>query len=167
MGGWAAMGLAIAHRERVQSLVLADTFAGIPSTAGGTRPPSIAPRVGRSTIPRSRTTSASQHPERAHLYLKIGGLRRDPHADQIAAAAARWAKSTFTDDAARPRSRMPTLFIVGTEDEIFPPASIAAAAARVPGVRVEPIDGAGHSPYFEQPDAWNALVTGLLVSATQ
>jgi len=53
---------------------------------------------------------------------------------------------------------IPTLFIVGSEDEIFSPATIADAAARVPGARVEQIEGAGHSPYFEQPDAWNALV---------
>jgi pimeloyl-ACP methyl ester carboxylesterase len=53
------------------------------------------------------------------------------------------------------------LFIVGTEDEIFSPTTIADAAARVPGARVEPIAGAGHSPYFEQPEAWNGLVLGF------
>ena len=30
MGGWAAMGLAVEHADRVRSLVLADTLAGIP-----------------------------------------------------------------------------------------------------------------------------------------
>src|SRR5436853_5895749 len=30
LGGWAAMGLAVAHGDRVQSLVLADTLGGIP-----------------------------------------------------------------------------------------------------------------------------------------
>ena len=35
-------------------------------------------------------------------------------------------------------------------------------AARVPGARVEEIGGAGHSPYFEQPDAWNSLVGTFL-----
>ena len=55
----------------------------------------------------------------------------------------------------------PTLFIVGTADEIFPPATVAIAASRVPGASVEVIEGAGHSPYFEQHGVWNALVQGF------
>ena len=64
---------------------------------------------------------------------------------------------TYGDDTLAAHA-IPTLFIVGSEDEIFSPATIADAAARVPGARVEQIEGAGHSPYFEQPEAWNALV---------
>jgi len=63
------------------------------------------------------------------------------------------------DDAQLAALTQPTLFIVGSDDEIFPPDWIAAAAARVPGARVERVEGAGHSPYFEQADVWNSLVT--------
>ena len=68
---------------------------------------------------------------------------------------------TFGDDELAALS-VPTLFVVGTNDEIFPPAWTAEAATRVPGARVELIEGAGHSPYFEQPDTWNALIRAFL-----
>ena len=64
---------------------------------------------------------------------------------------------SFTDEQVG-ALQAPVLFIVGSHDEIFPPDLIAKAAARVPGSEVELIEGAGHSPYFEQPGAWNALV---------
>jgi len=56
------------------------------------------------------------------------------------------------------------MFSAGPGAEFSPAATAAPAAARVPGSRVETIAGAGHSPYFEQPDAWNSLVTGFWVT---
>jgi pimeloyl-ACP methyl ester carboxylesterase len=159
MGGWAAMGLAIAHPERVQSLVLADTLAGIAIDGWWNAAAAIAPRVGAFNHPALADDFCVQHPERAHLYLEIGGLRRDPLADQTPLML-QLAKTSYADEQLAALT-VPALFIVGSEDEIFPPATVAAAAARVPGSRVETIEGAGHSPYFEQPDAWNSLVTGF------
>jgi pimeloyl-ACP methyl ester carboxylesterase len=94
------------------------------------------------------------------LYLQIGGLRRDPHADPVPVLRT-MADVTFSDEELAAIG-VPTLFVVGTDDEIFPPASIAEAAARVPGARLELVDGAGHSPYFEQPGVWNNLVRAFL-----
>jgi 3-oxoadipate enol-lactonase len=159
MGGWAALGLAIAHGDRVRSLVLADTLAGIAiegwwKTAAGVQ------RSGLFNHPALSNDFCVRSPQRAHLYLQIGGLRRDPHADSVAVLRT-MGDVTFADEQLS-ALRVPTLFVVGSEDEIFPPASIAEAATRVPGARLESIEGAGHSPYFEQPEAWNALVGGFL-----
>jgi pimeloyl-ACP methyl ester carboxylesterase len=52
----------------------------------------------------------------------------------------------------------PTLFIVGENDPIFPPPVIRSVAAQIKGARVVALPGAGHSPYFETPDAWNRAV---------
>ena len=155
MGGWAALGLAVAHRDRVRSLVLADTLGGIPiegwwKTAAGVQ------REGPFDHPALSADFCARHPERAHLYLQLGGLRRDPHADPVQVLRT-MGDVTFGDEMLAPL-RVPTLFIVGSADEIFPPKSIEKAATHVPGARVEVIEGAGHSPYFEQPDAWNTLV---------
>ena len=159
MGGWAALGLAVAHGDRLQSLVLADTLAGIQidgwwKTAAGVQ------REGLFNHPALSNEFCVQNPQRAHLYLQIGGLRREPHADPTPILRT-MGDVTFADEEVG-ALRIPTLFIVGTEDEIFPPDSIVKAAARIPGSRVERIDGAGHSPYFERPDAWNSLVAGFL-----
>ena len=159
MGGWAAMGLALAHRERVRSLVLADTLAGIPVEGWWKAAAAIPARQGPFNHPALSNDFCVQNPERAHLYLKIGGLRRDPHADQ-GAILRTLGEVTFGADALAALA-IPSLFIVGTHDEIFPPASIAQAAANIANSRVEQIDGAGHSPYFEQPDTWNSLVQGF------
>ena len=156
MGGWAAMGLAIAHGDRVRSLVLADTLAGIAIDGWWNAAASIPPRVGAFNHAALANEFCIRNPERAHLYLQIGGLRRDPLADQSAMLKSLGTVS-YTDEQVAAVDA-PVLFIVGSHDEIFPPALIVEAAGRVPGAEVEQIEGAGHSPYFEQPGAWNALV---------
>jgi len=155
LGGWAALGFAIDHAERVRSLVLADTIGGI-AIPDWWKAAVQAQREGPFNHPALADGFCRDHPERAHLYLQIGGLKREADHDQV--AVLRGLREVTFDDAVLAGHRVPTMFIVGTEDEIFSPATIAEAAGRVPGARVEHVAGAGHSPYFEQPEAWNALV---------
>jgi 3-oxoadipate enol-lactonase len=156
LGGWAAMGLAIAHGDRVRSLVLADTLGGIP-VEGWWNARNTAPRIGPFNHPALSNDFCVRNPARANLYLEIGGLRRDPDADPT--ALIRTLGDVTFDDTQLATLAMPVLFVVGTDDEIFPPDWIFSAASRVPNARVETVEGAGHSPYFEQPDRWNSLVT--------
>jgi len=158
LGGWAALGLALGHGERVRSLVLADTIAGIAIPDWWKAAVQIK-REGPFNHPALADRFCRDNPERAHLYLQIGGLKRDANPDQL--AVLRGLREVTHGDDVLAACGVPTMFIVGTEDEIFPPATIADAAARVPGARVEQVAGAGHSPYFEQPEAWNALVLGF------
>ncbi len=57
---------------------------------------------------------------------------------------------------------LPTLFIVGSHDPIFPPAIIQEAAAQIPTAPVIEIPKTGHSPYFEAPHLWNKAVLNFL-----
>jgi len=155
LGGWAALGLALGHADRVRSLVLADTIAGIAIPEWWKAAVQVQ-RDGPFNHPALADGFCREHPERAHLYLQIGGLKRDANPDQL--AVLRGLREVTFDDDALAACTAPTLFIVGSADEIFPPATIADAASRVPGARIEQVAGAGHSPYFEQPAAWNALV---------
>jgi 3-oxoadipate enol-lactonase len=155
LGGWAALGLAIGHPDRVRSLVLADTIGGI-AIPEWWKTAVQAQRDGPFNHPALSDRFCRDHPERSHLYLQIGGLKRAANADQL--AVLRGLREVTFGDADLAGYDLPTLFIVGTEDEIFSPATIADAAARLRGARVEHIQGAGHSPYFEQPAAWNTLV---------
>ncbi len=53
---------------------------------------------------------------------------------------------------------VPTLFIVGTEDELTLPWLMRATAAAVGHAQLVEIEHAGHSAYAEQADAFNAVV---------
>jgi pimeloyl-ACP methyl ester carboxylesterase len=53
---------------------------------------------------------------------------------------------------------VPTLFITGEEDVVFPPLLAAPLAALMPNARVEQVAAAGHSAYFERADVFNRLV---------
>jgi pimeloyl-ACP methyl ester carboxylesterase len=150
------MGLALSHPDRVRTLVLADTLGGIP-VEGWWKARVTAPREGPFNHPALANELCLSDPVRAHLYLAIGSLRRDPDADPT--ALIRTLGDVTFDDTELAALEIPVLFIVGTDDEIFPPDWIAAAASRVPNSRVETVAGAGHSPYFEQPEQWNSLVT--------
>jgi pimeloyl-ACP methyl ester carboxylesterase len=59
--------------------------------------------------------------------------------------------------------RVPTLVMVGEEDQVFVEVSRAIAAA-VPGARLVEIPVAGHSPQFENPEAWRSSLEDFLGS---
>ena len=166
MGGWAALGFAIAHSERVVSLTLADTVAGIPTDAvarnwgeylerrklGGDREgyaDSFA--LGRRFV--------RDDPLGAALYQAIGSLNPVLPQDRLSAILT----TTWPLDAVQAIA-VPTLFVVGEDDDIFPPAVIEDCAGVIPGATAEQILGTGHSPYFEAPEEWNRVVAEFLAS---
>jgi pimeloyl-ACP methyl ester carboxylesterase len=100
---------------------------------------------------------ASQHPDEAYLYQLLTSFG-SPSPGKVAEGLGR----TRFDDATLTRLRAPVLFVVGEDDEIFPPDIVRRAAARVRGSRIATIRGAGHSPYFERPDAWNRVVSDFV-----
>jgi 3-oxoadipate enol-lactonase len=56
----------------------------------------------------------------------------------------------------------PVLLVVGDRDPLFPPASIRATAELLADARIVELPGCGHSPYFEDPEAWNLVVGRFL-----
>jgi len=61
-----------------------------------------------------------------------------------------------------PQVSVPTLVIVGEEDELTPPADSQRFAEAVPGATLVTIPGAGHLSNMEQPDAFNAALNAFL-----
>jgi pimeloyl-ACP methyl ester carboxylesterase len=59
---------------------------------------------------------------------------------------------------------IPILWLVGEHDRVVAPELIARSHALTPGSGFQLIPGAGHSSYFEQPDAWNDAVLGFIDS---
>ena len=56
------------------------------------------------------------------------------------------------------RITAPTLVIWGARDGVIADSYADEFASRIPGARVERIDGAGHLPHLEKPDAVAALI---------
>jgi pimeloyl-ACP methyl ester carboxylesterase len=160
MGGWTALGFALSAPERVRRLVLADTPGGIMTpelvaavrairTPAETDALGVHPALGSALVVRD--------PARAHLYQMLGGFG-EPEVAKIAPALF----GTIVPDRALTALAGRVLFVVGVEDALFPPAAIHASAAKVPGARIVEVADAGHSPYFEQPEAWNRAVAEFL-----
>jgi pimeloyl-ACP methyl ester carboxylesterase len=169
MGGWAALGLALAAPARVRSFVLADTPGGIDTPAlraafaslVGVGAGFAAPELGRH--PAVASDFFERHPERAVLYQQLGAFGEPRLADVLPSLAA-----TRHDAAALARLACPVLLIVGEVDAIFSPALIEASARALPPAaraRVAVIPRAGHSPYFEEPAEWNRVVEAFLREA--
>ncbi|MGO4329488.1 alpha/beta fold hydrolase [Cupriavidus sp. 2TAF22] len=61
---------------------------------------------------------------------------------------------------------LPTLVICGTEDTITPPRESVQLAAGIPGARLHMVEGAGHFPMLEAPQAFNAVLGAFLAEQT-
>lgn len=60
------------------------------------------------------------------------------------------------------RIRVPTLVVEGGADKLLPPGWAAELAARIPNARSAVVDGAGHCPQLERPEAVNTLLLDFL-----
>ena len=166
MGGWSALGFAIEHPERVLSLVLADTTAGIFT-------PEIFEALAEYGLETSKEPPVDQLPLGQHpaigsqmlhedlaqsfLYTQLGSLTDPPSPASIFPLLL---ANDHTDRTAEVKS--PTLFVVGEFDPIVPPLLVEAAARFVEKSDVTVVENTGHSPYFERPALWNAIVADFL-----
>jgi pimeloyl-ACP methyl ester carboxylesterase len=169
MGGWAALGLALESPARVRSLVLADSLGGIHAAeianayaeareAKGAPPLAAVPLLGHHVA--IDAALLARDPGRAWLYQALGGMGEP----DVAAVTPRLL-GTRRDPEAVGALPCPLLCVVGEKDPLFPPSVVRAAAGLLPGARVVEIPASGHSPYFEEPEAWNAAVAAFLAAA--
>lgn len=92
----------------------------------------------------------------------IGGFSPPPETSQTGAAVAALLRREGYDwrpDAARVAAR--TLLLHGSDD-VLPPRLAHETAAVIPRARVEVIEGAGHMPFWEQPELFFRVVRQFL-----
>jgi 3-oxoadipate enol-lactonase len=164
LGGVTGLRLALGHPGRVWAFVPCDSPLGI---AHEQMQESIS-RWAQDGIARVEERALAPsfvgaQPALAHLYGQIGrfnaqdeGLRR--RVAQLLSPAHLLPCSRLESLAC------PTLFVVGTQDRLVTPPIVRDVARFVPGSTVIEIEGAGHSPYFEQPAMFNAQVCAFLKS---
>jgi len=170
MGGWAVLGFALKYPDRVQSLVLADTIGGIYTPESTRHFDAYIREVATSPPPEQMDFMlhpalgeelGNANPQQAFLYREIASVA--PPAPTGMGLKLR--QTAYSLDAIRALN-VPVLFVVGEHDPIFPAAVIRSVAAEVKGARVIELPGAGHSPYFETPKAWNEAVSAFLGDPT-
>jgi pimeloyl-ACP methyl ester carboxylesterase len=162
MGGWAVLGAALRAPDRVSALVLACTTGGIPPdrvagpsgsavrTQVGARPLGVHPALGERL--------ARMDPARAYLYQALGTFGHRPGDGEISRML--HAVSYDVDELAA--LTVPVLMVCGELDALMTPALVRDAATRLAHATVLEFPGRGHSPYFEDPEPWNAAVGEFL-----
>jgi pimeloyl-ACP methyl ester carboxylesterase len=102
---------------------------------------------------------AAEDPVATFLYQEIGSFR-DPSVTDADMVVKLY--TTRYDLAAIGKLALPVLLVVGSSDDLIPPEAVHEVAKIIPGARVVEIPDAGHSPYFERPEAWNETVLSFL-----
>jgi len=164
LGGMVGLQLALRHPERVAGFVACDSslaidHAGLLETLKTRALTHAAVSIEQRSLGR---WFLEHRPALAALYAQINHFNPSAYAhapDAWRAALARLHEpgSLVPMDALR-RVACPTLLLVGREDPIVPASVMHEVAARVAGSEVVIVDDAGHSAYFEQPDAVNRHV---------
>jgi len=160
MGGWTALGFAVAHPERMERLVLADTTAGIAA------PPVLEAIGSRREPPQDfleRGLSGAyrkQNPAGTFLYAQIAGLN-PPNPEPL---------QSLLEGTDGPGADVlgaldvPTLLVVGEHDPVVSPGMAETCAGLFPDATVEVFPQAGHSVYFEKPRDFNQKVINFLAA---
>ena len=161
MGGWTCLRLALDHPDRVRSLTMSCTPGGLPNPEPTESARNLTRSDDRGTggvmATMSRFTAAD--PVRMQLYQTINAFNTRFSMTSLRSltdptyAVSRDAVAAI---------RQPVLFISGAEDPLFPSAQLAGYVPWFADARLEIVQDAGHSPYFEQPDAFNALLARFL-----
>lgn len=177
MGGYVCQHLATSHRGVVHAAVLVDTkLEGDTPEARATRA-DLAERVARvgtriaaeAMVPRllSRGPGAALDrpsagsPRRAAVE---SDLRNTIEATSVATIKAALGALADRPDmtAACATIDIPTLLVVGADDEITPPECLERAARTIPGAELAVLEGCGHMTPLEDPQAFNALLATFL-----
>ncbi|MGH2610158.1 MAG: alpha/beta fold hydrolase [Tepidiformaceae bacterium] len=167
MGGLIAQEVAISAPERVRSLVLVDTFPEAdPYIRGAT--------TGWQVNARNLTSIDFA---RASMFFWVGETMINAEGPEALAeviaplieaqgveAFCRQidAVLAYSSAARLDRIMAPTLVVWGVEDKIALEYHQRALLDRIAGAKYVRIEGAGHSPTFEQPEAFNQAVNDFL-----
>jgi len=174
MGGMIAQELAVAAPERVRRLVLGCTYPGGPgsSLAG----PDVMQRLAGPMMSGDREAAiragweanvsrgfaaqdehwnrfhdvATRHPASVELIIRqMGAVGQHDASDRLAQISA------------------PTLVIHGTDDEMLSVRNAELIAEKIPGARLEVLDGVGHLFFWEKPDLSAQLVSEFLAGVDE
>jgi 3-oxoadipate enol-lactonase len=167
MGGYAAFVLARHHRPLVRAMILADTRAGADTSEVKERRTNQQAQVrekGTAELVEALLGNLLTEDTRANRSDVVDHARRlmaDASPESVVAALeAMKRRSDATGDLAG--LDVPTLVIVGDQDQTAPVEVAQEMTEQLPQARLAVIQGAGHLSNLEQPEAFAAEVQAFL-----
>ncbi len=160
MGGGTAVDFTCRFPQRVAALVLADTLVWLnpPDDMAQGYADVMKATEGLSQVERVLgPTFRNAQPALSQLYLQIASLNRYT-VKTLTGTQARY------DPEALAETGVALCLVVGEEDVLFPAELVAVAQRKIPGSTLIRLPQAGHSAYFEVPDAFNQQVEKWLAT---
>ncbi|MBI2296357.1 MAG: alpha/beta fold hydrolase [Betaproteobacteria bacterium] len=167
-GGFIAIALAARHGARFDRLIVADALAGFPEPA---KQPlrALADKVAQDGMAGALDVAIRRmFPEAfiaAHSQIVAERRRALERADAAGFRTACLALAKLDFAPVLKAIRNPTLVMVGALDQTTPPAGARELAAGIAGARFLEIEGCGHCPQIEQPQAFVDAVNAFLPPA--
>ena len=170
MGGYIALEFARRYRSRLRGLVLMDTRGDGDSPEGRKGREGAmqlarekgAAAIAAQMLPKLFATGAAstmpQEVERVRVMMEAAPVKGVVGA--LSAMRDRSDSLPLLGDLAG----LPTLVVVGEQDQLTPPAMARTLAAGIPGATLSIIPGAGHLPPVEQPLATTRVLAEFLQS---
>jgi pimeloyl-ACP methyl ester carboxylesterase len=158
LGGYASLDFYDAHPEMVRALVICDSGPGYRNAEA---------RTAWNQRARERAAELESRGLDA-LSGRSREMREAMGEHRSAQGLAHAARGMLAQEGSRvidalPSIRVPTLIIVGDQDQPFL-APCEYMAKKIPGARLEVIRGAGHSSNLDQPEAFNRVLLEFLDS---
>ena len=163
MGGQIVMECARQFPQRIRGLLLADTFAQAETPQGRRHRNEMADRLLREGMSGYATEVlwkmvAPHNVEAGEHVAKM--MHNAPPEGAAAALRGRAERPDYT--ATLEAVTVPTLVVVGSDDEYTPLKDAEYMHERIPGSTLVVVDGAAHMPNLERPEAFNNAVAELL-----
>jgi pimeloyl-ACP methyl ester carboxylesterase len=163
LGGLVAQSLAARHPERVDRLVLGNTWRA------GISPAEFNPE-GIRQMSAYRADLAANAVRIAEFFFPPAFIAEQPSIvdmfrgngrseDKRARRSAVISQTAPADLSHFPR---PVLLITGTEDRVIPPAATAALAGTIPDARLVSLEGIGHAGAIQAPGRMAGIITDFL-----
>ncbi len=168
MGGYVALSLAERYPDRLSALMLMDTRAGADSPEVAAKREELAQAVLQAggpgpvieaMIPRLFSQwTIDNRPEQVAPMRRL--MERNSARGIVGALRAMASRPDRTSVLAG--IRVPTLVLVGEEDQVTTPIEHQAMADAIPGARLEVVPRAGHLAPYENPPVSNGVILRFL-----
>lgn len=161
MGGRITLPFAFENPGRTMALVMVDAVGGI-DWPGEFNDRFAAVRQRADTLPSVQRFLSpkfiAREPALTQLHMGIAGLNVGNPRRRGGLPPVR----RFGPEALQALAGTPTLYVSGGDDALNPPDIIRSVQQATPNAELAYLPDSGHSPYWEQPDAFNQVLLAFL-----